>query len=117
MRSTLKFRSETSNAHGHYDVTVARGFVADWAQLACRLLILQLKIDRAIRRGVQEIEKILCVETDRNGFALEFLFDYFLGLAVFRTRCRNFQAFFRKHKFHSVRALVGELRDTAQSVL
>src|ERR1700722_4638304 len=108
---------ENSNAHGHYDIPVASGLVANWAQLAGRLFILQLKIDRPIRRGVEEIEKILCVEADRDGVTFEFFLDHFLGLAVFGTRRRNFQAFFRKHKLHCVRALVGELRDTAQSVL
>src|SRR5580658_1449570 len=88
-------RAQGSNAHGHYDVAVAAGFVASGPELAGGLIVFQFETDRPIGCGAQEIEKILSVETDGDGIALELLLDGFPRFAVFRTGSGNFEAFFR----------------------
>src|SRR5271156_1786292 len=72
-----------SNAHGHYDVAIARGFVRDGAELAGGLFVFQFEADGAVGGSGEEIEKILRIETDGDCVALEILFDYFFGFAVF----------------------------------
>src|SRR5580658_8858684 len=110
-------RPQTSNTHGHDDVAITRSLIGQRAQLAGGLFILQFEADGAIGRGVQEIEKILRIETNGDGVAFGLFLDHFFCFAVFRARSRNLQAFFREHEFHGMRTLVSELRDSTQSVL
>src|SRR5579863_5820380 len=113
--STLPGRVQgASDAHGHYDVAVATGFVAKGAELAGGLLVFQFETDGAIGGGAKEIQQVLRVETDGDRLAVEFLLNCFFGFAVFRAGRGNFQAFLGEHELHGMRPLVGELRNAAQ---
>src|SRR5271155_5746607 len=111
------FPIEASYAHGHYDVAVAAGPVAEGTELAGGLFVLQLEADRAIRGGGEKIEQVLRVETDGDGLAFVFFLDGFFGFAVLGTGGGNLQAFLGQHELYGVRALVGELRNAAKGVL
>ncbi len=77
--------AKNSNAHGHYDVAIAAGFVACGTELACGLIVFQLETDWSIGGGAQKIEQVLRVEPDGDGIALEFLLDGFFCFAIFRA--------------------------------
>src|SRR5690242_15089568 len=106
-------RRRSSDAHGHDDVAVAAGFVAEGTELTCGLLVLELEADGTVGCGAEEIEQVLGVEADGDWLAVKFLFDGFLGFAILWAGRGDFQALFGEHELHGMRALVGKLRNAA----
>src|SRR5215471_10628835 len=110
------FPSGQSDAHGHDDVTIAVGFIGERAHLPGALLILQFDADGAIGSGTEKVKDVAGVETDSDWLAFVFFFNTFLRFAVLRAGSRDFHSFLGDGKFHSVRALIGKLGNTADSV-
>ena len=106
-----------SDAHGHDDVAIAVLFIGERADLPRGLFVLELDADGAVGRGAQKIEQRLSVKADGDGLAFVFLFDGLAGLAIFRARGGELHALLIHGKLHGMRALVGELRDAAHSVI
>src|SRR5664279_841230 len=107
---------KTSDAHGHDDVAIAIAVIGEGTHLTGGLLVFQFDADGSIGGGGEKIQNISGIETDGDGIAFVFLVDIFFRFTVFRAGGRNFHAFRGDGKFHSVGALIGQLRNAPDSV-